>query len=150
MFIDGEYQPPGLCSWEALIAPIMGMFSEAAPLAAVEGPLLESGAFLSPAAAAAGAGGSMMPFVNALGTVGNAVSGVTKGISGIENMANSPSPESSSGAKSFSQPNISPADYKNQETQYYQQMLAGLGMGTEGNQLPQGIQDAINKQASQL
>ena len=47
-------------------------------------------------------------------------------------------------------PGTSPVDYKRQEEARYQQMLSGLGIGTEGNQLPQGIQQSIDQQAALL
>lgn len=47
-------------------------------------------------------------------------------------------------------PSISPSDYTKQQNAYYQQMLSGLGMGTAGGELPPGIQEAINRQASML
>jgi hypothetical protein len=45
-------------------------------------------------------------------------------------------------------PGTTPGQFTADETARYQQMLAGLGMGQEGNQLPQGIQENINRQAS--
>jgi hypothetical protein len=45
-------------------------------------------------------------------------------------------------------PGTSPDDFRKQQGAYYQNMLAGLGQGTETGQLPQGITDNIEKQAS--
>lgn len=45
-------------------------------------------------------------------------------------------------------PGTSPDEYKKQQQAYYQQMLAGTGQSTVDGQLPAGIQDNINKQAS--
>lgn len=45
-------------------------------------------------------------------------------------------------------PGTTPEQYTADETARYQQMLAGLGMGQEGNQLPQGVQQNIDRQAS--
>lgn len=45
-------------------------------------------------------------------------------------------------------PGTTPEEYKKQQTAYYQNMLAGLGQGQEGGELPTGIQENINKQAS--
>lgn len=47
-------------------------------------------------------------------------------------------------------PGTSPDDFKKSQTAQYQQMLAGLGMGQEGGQLPEGIQQNIERQASLL
>lgn len=47
-------------------------------------------------------------------------------------------------------PGTSPVDFRHQEEARYQQMLAGLGIGTPGNQLPQGIQQNIDQQAALL
>jgi hypothetical protein len=44
-------------------------------------------------------------------------------------------------------PANSPEEIKKQQTAYYQNMLAGLGQGTETGELPQGIQENINRQA---
>ena len=52
------------------------------------------------------------------------------------------------GSASSAAPGVSADQYTANETARYQQMLAGLGMGQEGNQLPQGIQENINRQAS--
>lgn len=53
-------------------------------------------------------------------------------------------------ATSPTTPTISAGDYTNQQNAYYKQMLAGLGMGTPGGELPPGIQEAIDRQASML
>ena len=47
-------------------------------------------------------------------------------------------------------PGTSPDDFKRNQTAQYQQMLAGLGMGQAGGELPQGIQENIDRQASLL
>lgn len=39
-------------------------------------------------------------------------------------------------------------DYRRQSEAYYNQMLAGLGQGTPGGGLPQGIQENIDRQAA--
>ena len=45
-------------------------------------------------------------------------------------------------------PGTTPGDFRNQQNAYYQQMLAGLGMGQPGGQLPADIQQNIDRQAS--
>lgn len=47
-------------------------------------------------------------------------------------------------------PGTSPDEYKRQQQAQYQQMLAGLGLGGPGGELPQGIQENIDRQASLL
>jgi hypothetical protein len=45
-------------------------------------------------------------------------------------------------------PGTTPDDYTRNQTAYWQQLLAGTGNTQEGNQLPQGVQDNIDRQAS--
>ena len=45
-------------------------------------------------------------------------------------------------------PGISAEDFRRNQTAQYQQMLSGLGIGTQGGELPQGIQQNIDRQAS--
>lgn len=45
-------------------------------------------------------------------------------------------------------PGTSPTDFTREQNAYWQNLLAGQGQGTEGGQLPQGISDMIQKQAS--
>lgn len=109
MFIDGEYQHSGLCSFEAL-----------------------------------------MPLLSFIGPAVSAVSGIESLFGGGGKSSAPSAPATTTPATTPTTPSISAGDYTNQQNQYYQQMLAGLGMGTEGNQLPQGLQDAISKQAALL
>lgn len=53
-----------------------------------------------------------------------------------------------SGASVAAQQN--PTDYRQSENAYWQQLFAGTGQGLPGGQLPQGIQENIDKQASLL
>jgi hypothetical protein len=61
-----------------------------------------------------------------------------------------PKPQPVNAAGGAVTPGTSSEDYKKQQTAYYQQMLAGLGQGTEGGQLPAGMQTNIDRQASLL
>ena len=45
-------------------------------------------------------------------------------------------------------PGTSPDDFKRQQQAHFQDMFAGLGQELEGGQLPQGITENIDKQAS--
>lgn len=96
---------------------------------------------------------ALLPVFTFLGEIAGPVSSVFSAIGAGEKLfggGSSSTPAAATPATAPTTPNISPADYTNQQNQYYQQMLAGLGMGTEGNQLPQGLQDAISKQAALL
>src|SRR5262245_7765683 len=53
-------------------------------------------------------------------------------------------------APATSAPGTNPTDFRNQQSAYWQQALAGLGQGTQGGALPEGIQNMIDKQASLL
>ena len=63
----------------------------------------------------------------------------------------SPAPKAASSPQSAAPagvaPGTSPDEYKRQQQAQYQQMLAGLGL-TQGGELPQGIQENIDRQAS--
>lgn len=43
-----------------------------------------------------------------------------------------------------------PDDYRRQQSAYWQNLLSGMGQGTEGGGLPTGIQANIDRQASLL
>jgi hypothetical protein len=45
-------------------------------------------------------------------------------------------------------PGTSPDEFKKQQSAYYQNMLAGLGQGSPTGELPEGIQQNIEQQAS--
>src|SRR5262245_19156565 len=47
-------------------------------------------------------------------------------------------------------PGTSPDDFRRQENAFYQQMLAGMGQGQTGNELPEGIRQKIEQQAALL
>lgn len=83
----------------------------------------------------------------ALGAVSSAV-GLGKELFGgggsAAPMAPAPTP-----ASSPAQPSISPTDYRNNETAYWNQLLSGTGISPTG-QLPDSIQQNIDRQASLL
>ncbi len=62
--------------------------------------------------------------------------------------AAAPAAASGAGAAGAAAPGTSPDDYRKQQTAYNQQMLAGLGMGTPTGELPEGIANSIERQAS--
>jgi len=51
-------------------------------------------------------------------------------------------------APASSAPGMNPMEFRNQQSAFWQQALAGLGQGTAGGALPEGIQSMIDKQAS--
>ena len=77
--------------------------------------------------------------------------GIFKALFGGGGGGGSPAPKAASSPQSAAPagvaPGTSPDEYKRQQQAQYGQMLAGLGL-TQGGELPQGIQENIDRQAS--
>lgn len=99
-------------------------------------------AFLSSAAGPLSAVGSAIGIGKELFGGGGGGGGSTSGPSST--------PATVTPSTSPTTPAVTPVDYTKQQNAYYQQMLSGLGMGTPGGELPPGLQEAINRQASML
>src|SRR5512146_3595058 len=110
-----------LCSWEAVLAPLFSMIGSAAPALGA----ISSGVGL--AENLFGGGGSSGPTApQTPATIPQAPSAATAAVA----------------------PGTTPGDFRNQQNAFYQNMLAGLGMGQPGGQLPADIQQNIDRQAS--
>ena len=93
-------------------------------------------------------GSVLGPVAGALGPLGSAV-GVVENMIGGGKSNQSSMPAAPAPASYPTQPNISPTDYKNNESAYWNQLLAGTGISPTG-QLPDSIQQNIDRQASLL
>ena len=102
----------------------------------------------------------LLPAITAIGETAPAISAISSGVGLAENLfggggSSGPTapqtpatiPASSQMASAVA-PGTTPGDFRNQQNAFYQQMLAGLGMGQPGGQLPADIQQNIDRQAS--
>ena len=108
-------------------------------------PILSSvGGFIGEAAPAVA--GVLGPIGTALGAVNQAV-GLGENLFG-GGKSNAPA-QVAPAAPTPAQPTTSPTDFKNNESAYWNQLLAGTGISPTG-QLPDSIQQNIDRQASLL
>ena len=89
-------------------------------------------------------------FANPLGSI---LGAVNSGVGLVENIMNGPgggqSAPAAPAAPTPARPTTSPTDFKNNESAYWNQLLAGTGISPTG-QLPDSIQQNIDRQASLL
>ena len=91
-------------------------------------------------------------FANPLGSI---LGAVNSGVGLVENIMNGPGGGQSApavpaaAAPTSTQSSVSPTDFKNNESAYWNQLLAGTGISPTG-QLPDSIQQNIDRQASLL
>ena len=98
-------------------------------------------------------GGAMGEVGSVLGPIGSALGAVNSAVSLGENLfgggkSNAPT-QAAPAAPTPAQPTTSPTDFKNNESAYWNQLLAGTGIAPTG-QLPDSIQQNIDRQASLL
>jgi len=70
------------------------------------------------------------------------------GLFGGKPKAPAPAPVAAAPAENIAPQGTNPDDFRRQQAAFWQQALAGLGQGTPGGDLPQGIQANIDRQAS--
>lgn len=92
-------------------------------------------------------GSVLGPVAGVLGPLGTAVGAVENMIGGGKSAA-APT-QAAPTAPTPAQPTTSPTDFKNNESAYWNQLLAGTGISPTG-QLPDSIQQNIDRQASLL
>ena len=98
---------------------------------------------------------AVIPFIPLIASVAGpllskAIGGGGAKTGGGSSPAPAAAPNAMSAAGVSAAPGTNPADYKNQETAYWQQLFAGTGQGLPGGALPPGVQENIDKQASLL
>src|SRR5512135_2754163 len=102
---------------------------------------------------------ALAPIFSFLSSAGPALGAISSGVGLAENLfggggssgptaPQTPATIPTSQAASAVAPGTTPGDFRNQQNAFYQQMLAGLGMGQPGGQLPADIQQNIDRQAS--
>ena len=102
---------------------------------------------------------ALAPIFSFLSSAGPALGAISSGVGLAENLfggggssgptaPQTPATIPTLQAASAVAPGTTPGDFRNQQNAFYQQMLAGLGMGQPGGQLPADIQQNIDRQAS--